>query len=175
MELRTHEHLATAERNRAIATLLIDPVATVSVQPAPSEWVAVLAFYSAVHLVNGLLWERLRYERVDHSDRQCMVGRLVALRPIRWAYVQLRRRAFDARYKPAYRLAAGDAEKLLSVHLASVEREVYAALGLPLPARSSSAAECEACLESRSLRCPPHHANSAVRSDGGSCPAWRRG
>jgi hypothetical protein len=131
VELRTREHLATAERNRVIAALLLDPSTTAAIQPQPREWAAVLAFYAAVHLVNALLWERLRYAPRDHADRRRMIGSLAELRPHRRAYGTLQQHGYRARYTPGYRIGPVDAQSLLDAHLLTVEHAVYAALGIP--------------------------------------------
>ena len=96
---------------------------------------AVLAFYSAVHLVNALLWQRLRYEPYDHRDRQSMVDRVSDLRSSRASYARLRGLGFSARYVPLYGVSDREAVDLIDVDLAAVERAVYAALGLPSPHR----------------------------------------
>jgi hypothetical protein len=56
VERLTDRHIQTAERNREIALAHLITQAH-SVQPPAFEWATVIAFYAAVHFINGYLWE----------------------------------------------------------------------------------------------------------------------
>ena len=69
MNARTLEHLQRAERNQQLAGLYLAHAATATIQPPPYEWVAVMAFYSAVHYVNAALWEIKGIDPGGHQNR----------------------------------------------------------------------------------------------------------
>jgi len=133
VEQRTREHIETAERNRDLARSLLAPSVTTSLiahglQQPPYEWVAVIAFYAAVHYVNAYLWELLRLEPNDHSERTRYVRNDRTLRRCRVAYGRLRDEGFKARYTRGYRLSSQRAHGLVNVDLANVEAVVMAAV-----------------------------------------------
>ena len=133
MELRTSEHVETAERNRDLARALLAPPVTSTLiaqglRSAPYEWIAVIAFYGAVHYVNAFLWERNRAEPVDHGQRSRAVRHDYVLQRCRAAYDRLRNEGFQARYTRRYRLLPQRAQGLVSVDLANVESVVMGAL-----------------------------------------------
>jgi hypothetical protein len=130
MEARTEAHLATAERNHQFARVLLDPTARALLQPPPLEWAVTVAFYAAVHYINGYLWEAQRYEPRSHDDRETAVARTAALRACASNYVRLRRLAFLARYVPLYRPRRGEIEAAVQEHLEQVAATVRHALGL---------------------------------------------
>jgi hypothetical protein len=122
---RTTVQLETADRNRSIAREVLK---LEQPQPPPYEWVAVVAFYAAVHYVNAYLWERQRFEPADHEERQQAVNFVVALAPTLGAYSRLRRIAYEARYLPGYRIHRGAARSLLEGDLAFLRNTVIIAL-----------------------------------------------
>jgi hypothetical protein len=131
MERQTHRHIQTAERNRRIASSLLD-TEIASIQSSPYEWVAVIAFYAAVHYVNAYLWEARRYAPPDHPNRNHLIDGDPVLRRCRDAYGRLFATGFRSRYVPAFRLPEQDARDLLDVDLEAVRETVRSALGLPL-------------------------------------------
>jgi len=69
VDQQTREHLDLAERNRDLARALLDPAIASNLQPAPHEWIAVIAFYAAVHYVSAYLWERHR-ETIEEQPKR---------------------------------------------------------------------------------------------------------
>ena len=132
MEPKSETHLAAARRNRDLARALIDPTLA-SLRPAPWEWVAVIAFYAAVHFINAYLWETARREPSSHPDRLARVRREGPLRQCRRRYLGLQVAAQDARYEPTFALSEQEARVLVEDYLRYVEATVMAALGLPAP------------------------------------------
>lgn len=128
MELRTRQHLDTADRNRNLARLLLDAPSLVGLPAPPYGWAAVIAFYAAVHYVNAYLWERYRLEPTNHADRTSRVKADPILRRCAEAYGRLRDEGYRSRYQRAHRLRATKAADLVRVDLAAVERAVMAAL-----------------------------------------------
>jgi hypothetical protein len=129
VEWQADRHLQTAERNRhiAIAYLSID---LAGVQPPPYEWMAVIAFYAAVHYVNAYLWEVRRYDPPDHDSRNHLVTGDSRLRQCRFEYRRLFNTGFRARYVPGFRLREQDTRDLIDVDLEHVRQTVRGALGL---------------------------------------------
>ena len=78
MQQKTRDHLATAERNRIVAGLVIGES---DVQQVSNEWAVVVAFYAAVHLVNAFLWERQSFEPLNHEERSRLAFTIAELRP----------------------------------------------------------------------------------------------
>lgn len=129
MERLTDRHVQTAERNRAVALAHLDTQAH-SVRPPAYEWAAVIAFYAAVHYVNGYLWEIRRYEPPDHVSRNHLVRGDSGLRPCLSRYERLFEVGFRARYVPGFRLLEPAARELVEIQLGEVRRVVRDALGL---------------------------------------------
>ncbi|HUG15456.1 MAG TPA: hypothetical protein VMM78_10595 [Thermomicrobiales bacterium] len=125
MERRTIAHLHTAERNRAVAHRL---VLQDDEQDRSPEWCAVVAFYSAVHLVSTYLWERLLIEPRDHLERGRLVALTSDLKSCRGSYQRLRDIGFQARYVPEFRISGDAATDLLASDLAAVESAVRSTL-----------------------------------------------
>ena len=128
MEQWTRDHLDTAERNRDLARLLLTSSSSLGLPVPPSEWAAVIAFYSAVHFVNAYLWERYRIEPRDHAERNHFVRTDPILRRCLQAYSRLRDEGFRSRYHRAHRLNVQQATGLVKVDLANVESVVRAAI-----------------------------------------------
>lgn len=127
MDERSTRHLQTAERNRGVAESL---VASSDGSSVSAEWSAVAAFYSAVHLVNAYLWERLGIEPHDHLERTRFVAVAADLRECRASYQRLRSLAFQARYEPGFRLATAVAIDLIAHDLTTIQSAVLDALEL---------------------------------------------
>ena len=135
MEPRTVEHLTIGEKNRDLARALLTPSqAALGLAFAPWEWVAVIAFYAAVHDVNAYLWESAHIEPATHGERLAYVRRDRALRRCQSGYARLQNFGFHARYTPGYVVSEHDARELVTVDLRAVEVAVMAALKLPAPA-----------------------------------------
>jgi hypothetical protein len=101
MNDRTREYVATADRHRTAAHFLAQ---SSTIEPTVREWAVIAAFYAAVHLVNGFLWERLGMEPADHRERTDMVSRVAELRSVRTEYRHLRDAAYVLRYRPGLRI-----------------------------------------------------------------------
>jgi hypothetical protein len=129
VERQTSPHIQTAERNRVVALAHLDGQAH-AVQPPAYEWAAVIAFYAAVHYVNGYLWEIRRYEPPDHQSRNRLVRSDPGLRPCFDEYERLFSAGFRARYTPGFRLLDQRARELVDVELEAVRRVVRGAPGL---------------------------------------------
>jgi hypothetical protein len=129
---KTINHLRIAERNRDLARALLDP-ALGSLRPTPWEWVAVIAFYAAVHTVNAYLWETRRYAPTNHGDRWMAVRFNVPISSCSRSYRALRDAGFDARYDERCTITQQDARTLLEVRYRQVEATVMQALGQPAP------------------------------------------
>jgi hypothetical protein len=129
VEPQTNRHLQIAERNRGIAVAYQAKGAT-DIQPPAYEWVAVMAFYAAVHYVNAYLWEIRRYAPPDHQNRNTLVNGDPALRQCRAEYDRLLNSGFRARYVPGFRLDEQEARDLIDVDLELVRQTVRGALGV---------------------------------------------
>jgi len=127
---RTVNHLRTGQRNRDLARALL---AQPGLAPPPWEWVAVVAFYAAVHYVNAYLWEAARIAPVNHTQRRARVNATRAIRRCRHSYDRLQTAGYQARYDEEFALAEHVAGRLVTVELRAVEAAVMAALRLPAP------------------------------------------
>ena len=127
MEEQTRQHIALAERNRLLATTLLNGV----VQPVPSEWAAVIAFYAAVHFVNAYLFEQLRASPMSHGERNGYFWTDRRLATCRRPYRRLLDAAYQARYAVDFELSEQQARDLVEADLAAVETVVRNALSLP--------------------------------------------
>ena len=133
MDPKTANHLRIAERNRDLARALLDPALS-GLQLAPWEWVAVIAFYAAVHAVNAYLWETRRYEPSTHGDCSTQIQYDLRINRCRQSYSRLSFTGYHARYTETYSVTGQDARTLLEVHVRRVEATVMQALGQPAPA-----------------------------------------
>ncbi len=123
MEQQTPAHLRVANANRDLAHTL-----SAAAPAVPAErWVALIAFYAAVHCVNGYLWESRRYKPLNHAQRSEMVRDLSTLKRAYFVYRRLSRLAYDMRYEPSAVPSAAVAQDALR-NLRDVERVVRAAL-----------------------------------------------
>src|SRR4051812_13984154 len=84
------EHLAAAAENKQLGLTLL-------VSPLSPRWSVVLAFYSALHLVDAYL-VRVGYRPRNHEDRRASIQRLRELRPLWEDYRTLDTRSREARY-----------------------------------------------------------------------------
>jgi hypothetical protein len=125
---RTRRHRESTGRNRAIARALLQKATEFGVSPPPFEWIAVIAFYSAVHYLNGYLWEKQQYEPRDHDARMRAATRIRDLQPALGSYARLADLAFHARYTPGFRVTAADAESVVQTDLERLRTVVLAQL-----------------------------------------------
>jgi len=132
VESKTEDHLRVARRNRDFARALLDP-SLANMRPEPWEWVAVIAFYAAVHFVNAYLWEAVRVEPPSHNERQARLRRELPIRPSRRRYARLQELSLLARYDEAFVLPEQEARALVNDNLRYIEANVMAALNLPQP------------------------------------------
>lgn len=120
-EARTARHLATARANRTYALTILHAENTL---PAAMNWAAVATFYSAMHLVNGYLWEVARLEPRSHLDREMIILRWPDLASHSEAYRHLLDYSVRARYTPGYQIHQSDLVLMLNRHLATIARAI---------------------------------------------------
>ena len=132
MDPKTANHLRISVRNRDLARALLGP-ANDGLQPSPWEWVAVMAFYAAVHAVNAYLWEVRRYDPANHGDRRAQLRLSLPITACSRDYRHLERLGFNARYDERFSLTEQQARELLDVDFRRVEATVMQALGQPAP------------------------------------------
>jgi hypothetical protein len=130
---KTVNHLRIAERNRDLARTLLDPALS-GLRPTPWEWVAVIAFYAAVHAVNAYLWESRRYVPTTHGDRRSAVRLSLPISRCSGNYRALQDAGYYARYDETFVVSEQQARTLLVVDFRHVEATVMQALGQPAPA-----------------------------------------
>ena len=130
MKPETIQHLETAARNRDLARALISHGPGMGMNTPPYEWVAVVAFYSAVHYVNALLWEWRSIKPDTHTERTWYVGNHAPLSGFSLDYRLLNSHGWNARYAPGYRLQQSQVAVLVNVHLDQIEATVCSALGV---------------------------------------------
>jgi hypothetical protein len=128
----TVNHLQIAARNRDLARALLDP-ALAGLRPTPWEWVAVIAFYAAVHYANAYLWETSRLTSRTHRDRRHSIENSAEIGNCAASYGVLQDAGFRARYVETYTLEEQRARSLLNTDLRLVEATVMQALGQPAP------------------------------------------
>jgi len=128
VDQRTREHLDVAERNRDLARALLAPAISGSLQPSPYEWIAVIAFYAAVHYVSAYLWEKHSEEIEEHPRRAARVRTEGLLKRCSLQYGRLSNAGWNARYTRGFQLSRQDAGRLVNFDLANVESVVMAAL-----------------------------------------------
>jgi hypothetical protein len=126
----TLDHLRVSTKNRDLARALL---AQSGLDPAPWEWVAVIAFYSAVHYVNAYLWERYHLSPANHQERSYGVLHDQAVNGCKEEYELLKDRGFHARYSERFSLTVQEASALVTGELRAAEAAVLLALGQPLP------------------------------------------
>ncbi len=73
----------------------------------------MVAFYAAVHYVNGYLWETARFAPANHGERSRRVRQDRGLRRGRAEYSRLSTDAYQARYNTAFTLSEADARNLV--------------------------------------------------------------
>jgi len=107
----------------------VSSAGTSLIEPPPHEWVAVVAFYAAVHYLNGYLFEVRGYVPPNHDSRALLVRGDPVLRQCHPEYQQLWDHGFRARYWRSYRLPEADARALTEVNLVHIASVVMAAVG----------------------------------------------
>lgn len=132
MDPTTTDHLRVAERNRDLARALLSSELA-GLRPTPWEWVAVIAFYAAVHCVHAYLWEEKRLAPRDHRRRHAEVQTDPRLARGRGGYGALSYAGHHARYDVTFSLTEREARTLVDVDLRQVEATVVQALGQPAP------------------------------------------
>jgi hypothetical protein len=125
---QTREHLDLAERNRDLARALLTLAHAGGIRPLPYEWIAVIAFYSAVHYVSAYAWERYKDELKSHKKRSQLVTTDQILQSCSGEYHRLENVSSNARYLRGFLLPAVDADSLINVDLKVVESVVMAVL-----------------------------------------------
>lgn len=120
-EARTARHLATARANRTYALAVLHAENPL---PAAMNWAAVATFYSAMHLMNGYLWEIARLEPRNHLDREAIILRWPDLAPHSDAYRQLLDYSVRARYTPGFQMHQSDLALMLNRHLTTIVRTI---------------------------------------------------
>ena len=121
MEELTDSHLATARANRGYA-LAIEQDAESS--PVSLNWAAVATFYSALHFVNGYLWETARLAPANHHERERIIARWPDLAPHSQSFRLLLDYSVRTRYTPGYHIHRSDLSVLLNRHLANIARAI---------------------------------------------------
>jgi hypothetical protein len=125
----SQQHRDKANHNRAFLN-------TIDVQQYP-DWAAVVAFYTAVHLVERLRTRMsLQYGQhsTDHQDRLGFVQG--HHRPIHTPYFHLYNAGFIARYETVHsfntKFSAADVQTvLIDQHLVAIEQHVASAFAPP--------------------------------------------
>lgn len=130
MKPETIQHVETAARNRDLARALINQGSGMGLRPPPFEWVAGVAFYSAVHYVNGLLWEWRSIKPDTHTERNWYLDNHPPLSAFKLDYRLLNSHGWSARYAPGYRLLPHQAQALVDVNLDQIEATICSALGI---------------------------------------------
>jgi|SRR5581483_11949117 len=97
------------------------------------EWVAVMAFYAAVHSVNAYLWETRRYIPRTHRDRRHAIENDPQISGCGASYGTLQDDGYQARYNEGYSLTEQGARDLLEINFRQVEATVMRAQGQPIP------------------------------------------
>lgn len=128
MDQRTREYLDLAERNQKLVQDLLGLAASGTLQPPPYEWIAVIAFYSALHYVNAYCWEVQKRETSSHPQRAAWVRQDSYLRACTGEYQRLWDAGGSARYDRGFSVSATDANDLVHTDLRAVESIVMAAL-----------------------------------------------
>ena len=112
---RTRAFLALADENYSLAVrLLNDP-------SPPLRWVAVVAFYAAVHYVGAYVWELDKRELSSHPERDNEIHRDPALRRIAPHYRLLFDHGFRGRYKAYYKADFDEVAQFIHTDLAAIE------------------------------------------------------
>ena len=132
MKPETPGQVETAGRNRDIARALLAGTWHTGLQASPFGWVAVVAFYSAVHYVNAYIWE-IEGTILYHPPRRAYITAHPPLSGFLQGYLQLEAHARDARYTPGYVLGQQDAQVLVDTNLMRIEAIVCNALGVTPP------------------------------------------
>jgi len=125
---RTREHLDLAERNRNLAQELLGLAVSGTLRAPAYEWIAVIAFYSAVHYVDAYFWEILQRSTTSHPQRAAWVKQEKDLRACAGEFQRLWALGTDGRYTRGFVLLRSDAEYLVNIDLKAVETLVMAAL-----------------------------------------------
>lgn len=132
MKPETLPKIETAGHHRDSARALLAVVPQLGLPHPPYEWVAVMAFYAAVHYLNAYIWEQ-EGKNLYHPDRKKYVNAHQPLAGIRAEYAQLADEGWKARYTPGYRLQRQAAEDLVTHDIAAIEATVCKLLGISPP------------------------------------------
>lgn len=126
MEELTVSHLATARANRGYALAIVQDAESSLVS---LNWAAVATFYSALHFVNGYLWETARLVPANHHERERIIARWPNLAPHSQSFRLLLDYSVRVRYTPGYQIRRSDLSVLLNRHLANIARAIEHTLG----------------------------------------------
>ncbi len=122
MQAKTADYLATGDDNRDLANALI-----IAATPVARDWVAVIAFYAAVHYMNAYIYEKQQHivtpDSGGHKDRSKRVKDASDLQGVASAYIRLSNLAYNVRYEPRYHLSDTVARTALR-HMEAIEQVV---------------------------------------------------
>lgn len=104
----TQASLAAGGRHLRFAVTLLQQVPEQTAN-ASDDWVLVVAFYAAVHVMNAWRWERRQQQPRTHNDRRNLIRAEPALQPVKRAFQQLRNQSEQTRYSPTFRATRTDA------------------------------------------------------------------
>jgi hypothetical protein len=125
MEDLTTSHVATARANRAYALAILQDEGA---SPASLNWAAVATFYSALHFINGYLWEIARLAPANHLERERIIARWPDLAPHDRPFRLLLDYSIRARYTPGFQIRRSDLSVLLHRHHANIARSIESRL-----------------------------------------------
>jgi hypothetical protein len=122
---RTAAHLRLADENRDLSHRLF------ALSQPPLRWVAVVAFYSAVHYIAAYLWETGPVEVFSHEERDREIDSDRYLQRIAGHYKRLFDISIRARYRPVAKLTGTDVQDFLTIDLIAIEHHVKSFLRGP--------------------------------------------
>lgn len=119
----TRDHLQLADENYEFAERFR------MISPQPLRWVAVVAFYAAVHYLSAYFWEKQGIEVSSHRQRGRLMRSVEPLETIRTNYERLYFRSLEARYRPRATFSNADVQTLVERDLELIYEYVTDALG----------------------------------------------
>lgn len=115
----TEQHKRQFELNKATIAAVRE------LNPPPNDWLVTMAFYAAVHLIEGVIVENFSKGTGDHQSRKRYINMISKLKPIRADYLNLEHYSHDSRYM-CRKFKNSDVDKILE-SLMKIEKVVKSA------------------------------------------------
>jgi len=88
-----HQHKRQFEKNKATIAVVKQ------LDSPPNDWLITMAFYAAVHLIEGVIVDKTSQGTKDHKTRRVAMNMISTLKPVNALYSTLEEYSHRSRYQ----------------------------------------------------------------------------